>query len=82
MRSGVTSVWAAARHPTWASANSVMLSMLRRSSDRTICSTSALPRPCPWYAGSTSTSQMVALKAWSDVARAKPTDGCSASIYR
>ena len=31
--------------PTWASANRVMLSMLRRSSERTICSTSAFPSP-------------------------------------
>lgn len=38
----------------------------------TMCSTMDFPSPCPWNSGSTSTSQMVALKAWSDVALARP----------
>ena len=55
------------------SANSVMFPMSLASRVRTICSTSAFPSPCPWNSVSTTTSQMVALKAWSLVALARPT---------
>jgi hypothetical protein len=47
--------------------------MTSRALVRTQRTTSALPRPCPWYWGATSTSHTVALNAPSEVARARPT---------
>jgi len=36
------------------------------------CSQSAFPKPWPWKSGSSTTSQIVALNAWSEVALAMP----------
>mmetsp|Transcript_8486 Transcript_8486/g.24327 ORF Transcript_8486/g.24327 Transcript_8486/m.24327 type:complete len:271 (-) Transcript_8486:102-914(-) len=60
-----------------------MFPMSRRSRDLTTCATMAFPRPWPWYSGSTRTSQMVALNAWSLVHLDRPiSSSCTPSALR